>query len=699
MEGQEVTLIPQRKEKYIGEDIVYFEDSILGKGQFGTVYKGYCKSRKREVAVKIFHDITPFCASHASYLYFNEDASDEAARAGRVPPPQEINALAQLKSRNCPNVIGMYDSWIKKTDPENSNRVYVIVTEYCPGGDLHHWMQTKGKVSEGVARSLIYQLCNALLVFKSECIIHRDIKPANLLLTSKNLEEAVLKVADFGMAKVAATNPICDTKVDREATVVSSVLFHSTLGTPMYMSPERIRQKPYSYKADVYSAGMVLYELMVGRPVRATRPAQLLMAVPDAIQHEVSRHKAGTPLWLDLLQGMTSEDPQKRLSVEAVLRHPWFALENGTPLPPPTIPLLSLEEQTWRAVEGSGFAMYPSSLSSVSLPGPSAPPDAVQNPPLLSESCSYKGSAGDSPLTEAEDLRRDATWWTTLSVSGPIPASYDVDPTLPTSCGPYVVTYAVRNFVWCVLLYVVEAEAEAAGVLIILSFLMELIQSGYSAFIQDVEQMGGLRLPQHFVFLNDVWHGLLNHLNALVAHHRRRLPPRLWQRLYPRAEAIVLRKALSYIQEDAFSDATSGDARILHGGDSVANFSGEEAWGEEKASAATTHVELETQRLLGGYEKALALLRVLAQQAILTDDEATGQTFSTYSPRGAHHDIDIHQHGQQGYVSMEAPSTRSSLKYLVHVPVLAPFEDEEDLLMVHTILQRLSSHMARTGAG
>ncbi|CCW69567.1 unnamed protein product [Phytomonas sp. Hart1] len=697
MERPEIDL-PRRKEKPIDENIVYYEDCILGKGQFGTVYKGYCKSRNLEVAVKIFHDVTSFYASHTSNLHLNGNGDETAARAGRVSPPQEIKALAQLKARNCPNILCMHGSWIKKTKPENPNRVYVIVTEYCPGGDLHHWMQTKGKVSENVARRLIYQLCNALLVFKSECIIHRDIKPTNLLLTSKNLEEAMLKVADFGMAKGAAANPICDTNADRDDPKVSSVLFHSALGTPMYMSPERIRQKPYSYKADVYSAGMVLYELLASRPVRATRPAQLLTAVPDAIQHEVSRHQPDIPLWLDLLLGMAVEDPQRRLSVEAVLQHPWFAPENGPSLPPPIIPLLPYEAQTCRKVEREGGGIDPSPLDSISFQGPSAPPDEVQNSPLLSESCHYEGSIAGSLFSEPEDSRRDTTWWTTLSVSGQIPSSRDVSLTLPTTCGPYIVTFAVRNFVWCVLLYVVEAEAETAGVLIVLSFLMELIQNGYSAFIQDVEQMGGLCFPQHFVFLNDVWHELLNHLNALVAHHRRRLPPRLWQRLYPRAEAIILRKALSYIQEDSLSDVASGDDRMPHEGDSAAFLSVEEGWAEEKTLAVATHVDPEAQGSLSGYDKALALLRVLVQQAILMDDDATGRIFSAYPfTCGGHPNTDAYQQEEQRNKCIETLSTRSPLKYLIHVPVLATFEDEEDLLMVHTILQKLSSYMIRIG--
>lgn len=402
-----------RKEVRLGKnpDVVYCEEDRIGQGQFGTVYRGLCPATNTVVAVKLLRDLLSAGNSEvvsrgrtaAPETETTHDSKNGATTAAKPRPrfPSELELLWTLRGDHCPNIVHVLSVWNKprkhhsnasgnagkaagggESDGANQpssasaartadtrerhSNVYVLVTEYCEGGDLQHRLQAlDSNVPAHVARSFTYQLCNALYTLKRRRIVHRDIKPANLLLSTRDWETATLKVADFGMAKAApvpkavksdstnsgredgdaaaaATSGLLHDGDDDESSTLPSTLFYSEMGTPMYMSPERIAGQPYDYKADVYSAGMVLLEMMRGACVRVTRVSQLRTMVPETIQRMRVRYTAkgeAPPAWLDLVQRMTATDPALRYSVEDVLRHTWFTEAVGPALPPLTFAL------------------------------------------------------------------------------------------------------------------------------------------------------------------------------------------------------------------------------------------------------------------------------------------------------------------------------------------------------------------------
>lgn len=344
-----------------------------------------------------------------------------------------------------------------------------MVTEFCKGSDLRRYLEgRKRPVEESHARRLMYELANALYVLKSNHIIHRDIKPANLLLTSVDLHEAVLKVADFGMAKEATTQRCHELRDDDlEECDLETFLFASELGTPLYMSPERIQRQSYSFKADVYSAGLVLYELMVGRPVKAGSRSHLLTAVPDAIQQERAKYPVSqAPLWLSLVEGMTEPKPARRLSVEQVLRHPWFAVAAvGPALPPLTIPLPATAEVT----SGNGASPVVEALA-----------PAGAGAVLTDVSDCDDGVQTAEGKEDAPDTRQASPLWRVLNTDGLQP---------PSSSGPYIITSAVRNFVDVVVYYVYESEMEDQDALVLLGYLHDTVRHGLKLFERELKNV------------------------------------------------------------------------------------------------------------------------------------------------------------------------------------------------------------------
>ncbi|GET88319.1 hypothetical protein, conserved [Leishmania tarentolae] len=389
-------------------DVIYNEADVIGRGQFGIVYRGVIPASGTVVAVKLLQNVpmvfTPTSEhgshsrhtdqherkdSHPAAFPSSGPSSSSAASPAKLRSqmcPSELAILCDVRIDNCPNIVRVISLWSKVPKPPRNeascstasaatpllssspsadsrpSRIFVMVTEYCEGGDLQQFMKARGgALPAHVARSFTYQLCNALLTLKRRRIVHRDVKPANLLLTSTDCEVATLKLADFGMAKAAPapkslkTRPTSaggdkdagreEPKEKDEPADSFSPLFHSEMGTPMYMSPERLALQPYGYKADVYSAGMVLLEMMRGSCVQVKWESQLRSEVPRTIWRELRQYPPDeVPAWLDLVQRMTLADPAQRYSVEDVLRHSWFHAKVERPLSPLTFPLPETSE-------------------------------------------------------------------------------------------------------------------------------------------------------------------------------------------------------------------------------------------------------------------------------------------------------------------------------------------------------------------
>ena len=220
---------------YIGKmlDNRYEILELIGRGGMANVYKAKCHRLDRLVAVKILH------SDLAQNADFRRRFMDES------------RAVAQLSH---PNIVSVYDV-------SCSDDVDYIVMELIDGVTLKQYMERRGQMDWREALHFITQIMWGLSHAHSRGVIHRDIKPQNIMV----LRDGSVRVADFGIACLA----------DQGQT-----LTQETLGSVHYISPEQARGDRVDARSDIYSAGVVLYEMLTGK-----LPFQGDSAVSVAIQH------------------------------------------------------------------------------------------------------------------------------------------------------------------------------------------------------------------------------------------------------------------------------------------------------------------------------------------------------------------------------------------------------------------------------
>jgi serine/threonine-protein kinase len=228
----------------------YEIQSILGKGAMGVVYKAFDPHIERTVAIKTVRKdlVDPDVANQFMARFKNE-----AKAAGRL---------------HHPNIVGIYEYG-------EDDKVAFIAMEYVDGTGLREYLNRKARFELGQLVAIATQLLQALEFAHARGVVHRDIKPANLILTSSG----VLKVADFGIARI-------DTS--------SLTMTGMVMGTPSYMSPEQCQGRDSDHRTDLFSAGVVLYELLTGeRPFTGS---------PELIAYKIC-HEAPKPA--SQLSGLT----------------------------------------------------------------------------------------------------------------------------------------------------------------------------------------------------------------------------------------------------------------------------------------------------------------------------------------------------------------------------------------------------------
>ncbi len=246
----------------------------------GEVYRATDTRLGREVALKV---LLPAFSTHP----------DRLARFDR-----EAKLLATL---NHPNIGSLYGV-------EEANGVRALVMELVEGPTLADRLKT-GPVPLEEALGIAKQIVEALEAAHERGIIHRDLKPANIKLTA---DERV-KVLDFGLARALEDEPVAG--LDRSPTL-SAIATKAgiILGTAAYMSPEQAKGKPADRRADVWSFGVVLYEMLAGKPLFAGEtPSEILAAVIKE-EPDWSALPTNTPAALrKLLRRCLTKDPKRRL--------------------------------------------------------------------------------------------------------------------------------------------------------------------------------------------------------------------------------------------------------------------------------------------------------------------------------------------------------------------------------------------------
>lgn len=246
----------------------------LGKGSFGVVRRIRKKGTSDVYALKTMQKLE----------VIEGDLIDQVER--------EIQVQRTLKHEN---VLRLYKHF------EDAETVYLLL-EYCAKGELYQLLRTRRgrRFPEPTAQHYFTQVVHGLQYLHSQSIVHRDLKPENLLVNHDN----VLKIADFGWCAS-----------------ISGVLRMTFCGTLDYLAPEMVQGHGHNHTLDIWSVGVLLYEMVVGRPpFQSTDHTQLIAKIlspeinfPAFVSHECR----------DLVHRLLQKDPNERLPLELVVRHVW----------------------------------------------------------------------------------------------------------------------------------------------------------------------------------------------------------------------------------------------------------------------------------------------------------------------------------------------------------------------------------------
>lgn len=247
---------------------------------------------------------------------------------------QEARAAASLVH---PNIVQVYDVG-QKDDVGNHKSVHYIAQEYVAGTNLRQYVEQHGTLSFRAALSVLLQTLAALKKSSSAGIVHRDIKPENILLTG----DGDVKVTDFGLARLLHDDP----QLTRAGT---------TLGTPMYMSPEQLQDGEVDVRSDLYSLGVTMFHMLAGKPpFSGETPLALAMQHVQAAPPRLNDIRPDVPKPLArLVDRLLAKLPQDRFcSPDEVLDFLRAERKNGLAeiWPEQTIPLPGAD----RLVGGAG---------------------------------------------------------------------------------------------------------------------------------------------------------------------------------------------------------------------------------------------------------------------------------------------------------------------------------------------------------
>ena len=204
-----------------------------------------------------------------------------------------------------PNIVKMFNVY------EDKN-YYCLVMELMTGGELFDHIIKKETFDEDMAQKIMAPVFDAVIYCHERDIIHRDIKPENLLLSGKNLDESIIKISDFGLARYI------NSEEDKLAT--------TTCGTPGYVAPEILNKKPYDHRCDFWSLAVVLFIMLSGTPPFFHEDNFELFDLIKAGKYEFD-----APAWKiiskeakDLITKLLITDPEKRITAEEIRGHPWI---------------------------------------------------------------------------------------------------------------------------------------------------------------------------------------------------------------------------------------------------------------------------------------------------------------------------------------------------------------------------------------
>ncbi|CAD8145590.1 unnamed protein product [Paramecium octaurelia] len=258
--------------------------SLIGQGSFAKVFKIQRICDMKEFAVKVF------------------DKSILKSQDRRAL----LKEIELLRLMNHKNVVTIQETY------ENDQYIY-LVQELYQGGELHKELKRSRTFSERGAYLIVQQVVEALIYVHSHGILHRDIKPENIILKEEGIIDQVV-LADFGLADYYRKD--CKYMFTR-------------CGTPGYVAPELLQDKIYDHKIDVYSCGVLLYYLLVGKGPFDSNNYDLTVKANFNGHVDLAKFNF-TNECLDLLRGMLDPNPLNRFTFDQVKQSQFFKRHNFT---------------------------------------------------------------------------------------------------------------------------------------------------------------------------------------------------------------------------------------------------------------------------------------------------------------------------------------------------------------------------------
>lgn len=197
---------------------------------------------------------------------------------------------------------------IKLLGVKKSTKNFYLIMEYCNRGDLSKFLKKHKRFEENIVQSLIFQISNGLRALYKNHILHRDLKLSNLLITIEN-GQFIIKLADFGFAKMLNNS-------DEEV--------HTFCGTAPNMAPEILMGNKYNEKADLWSIGTIIFQLIAGyQPYEGKNPVQVLQSIMKCKYSYPSDIKI-SELLKNLINSLLQPDATKRIGWEEFFENPFI---------------------------------------------------------------------------------------------------------------------------------------------------------------------------------------------------------------------------------------------------------------------------------------------------------------------------------------------------------------------------------------
>ena len=263
----------------------YYKGRLLGKGGFAKCYEFTCAENKKIFAAKV------------------------VAKSGLVKSRAKQKLISEIKihkSLHHPQIVAFEHYF------EDTENVYILL-EMCQNQTLNELLKRRKRLTEIEVQCYIVQLIKALKYLHSHRVIHRDLKLGNLFLT----EKMELKVGDFGLA----------TKLDFEGERKRTVC-----GTPNYIAPEILDGKTgHSYEVDIWSLGVIIYTLIIGKPPFETRDVKTTYKRIKMNAYTFPENAIVSEAAKNLIAQILVLDPSKRPTLDQILTHDFF--NQGTSIP------------------------------------------------------------------------------------------------------------------------------------------------------------------------------------------------------------------------------------------------------------------------------------------------------------------------------------------------------------------------------